>query len=264
MFQHRRVGKSGPKSGLALGRAATLAGGIAVAGVGALAAGAPLASASPVRSVPLTRVVAGGKSKTTNTPSTSNAGYLGNVSGSTTLSVSIKVPKFTCAAGDNPVFIGAYANGSADDNPTGSGENITVNCNGTTASYSASVFADDGPGQSLTVVPGDTVSLSATISASSETDTITDTKTHQSATVTGTGMAVNNLQLTTQGGFGDTGGFAKFHTIKYADINVNGEAFSTLNPTGLNQVDGNGKIMIEAKKIVAAGTAFSLSFKSDS
>ena len=93
---------------------------------------------------------------------------------------------------------------------------------------------------------------------------VTDTKTHQTATATGSGMGVENLQLTTQGGFGDTGGFATFKSIKYASVSVDGGSLSALNPGPLDQVDGSGNIMIKTGKLSKAGNGFALKFVSDS
>jgi hypothetical protein len=247
----------------------SLAGAAAAGGLGAsMVMGASSASASPARSALVTTASAGGRHQTVrkapNPTSTSNAGYIGNTTGPTTLSATFKVPVFSCATGTDTVFIGLFANGSVGDNATGSGGQIVVNCDGTTPSYSATVFADDGPNSSLTVSPGDKVVYTGSAGPTSESYTVADAKTHQTATATGTGMGVENLQFTTQGGFSDTGGFATFKAIKYTKISVDGGPLSALTPGPLDQVDGSGAIMIKTGKLNKAGNGFALKFVSDS
>ena len=243
---------------------AAVAGGLAVP----MVVGASAASAAPARSALVTTASAGGRHQTGRKPpnptSTSNAGYIGNTSGPTTFSTTIKVPTFSCTTGTDNVFIGLYANGSVGDSGTGSGGQIVVSCNGTTPSYSASVFADDGPSSSLTVAPGNKLVFTGTAGPTSESYSVSDAKTHQSASTTGSGMDVQNLQLTTQGGFGDAGGFATFKTVKYASISVDGGSFSALSPGPLDQVDGSGNIMVKTGKLDKAGNGFTLKFVSDS
>jgi hypothetical protein len=244
------------------GRRVLLAtGGLLVAGTGAFALGAPAATAAPARWNSTVVRADGTRATTTRVgQSTSNAGWFGNLSApTTTFSVTIKVPVFTCTARANQeVIIGAYLNGSS----TGSGGSINASCSGTTPSFQAIVFGDDGASSDITVAAGDTVVFQGTAAASGETYTVTDATSAATTSATGTGLEASNIQLTTQAGFSPAGGFAKFKPISYTDITIDGTTLQALAPYGNNQVDASNHVMVRAGAVSKKG--FTLKFVADS
>jgi hypothetical protein len=192
-----------------------------------------------------------------------SAGYLGGTASPAKVKLKLTVPVIDCsAAAPDPLFVQVFLNGTAPGGAfSGSGMDISADCNGTTPEYNAQVVVDDANGPAVAVAPGDIVAFDGSAKARSESYTVTDTNTAQVASATGVGLSIQNLQLTVQGGFNGAPTFPPFTApIKYSAIKVNAAVFSTLNPNGSEQVDASNRLEIRTSVLSGAGDAFSLKF----
>jgi hypothetical protein len=239
-----------------------------LAAVGAVSAASVPGAAASTKALQTTRSASG---RYATAPATignnvGSAGYLGNTSTSAKVKLKVTVPTINCSTSPTgPLFVQVFLNGQlSNSNYTGSGMDIFAYCSGTTPNYSAGLVIDDNNGAGVTVSAGDVLTFDGTAKKKSESYTLTDDNTTQSATGTGAGMTTLNLQLTVQGGQTGSTEFPPFKPmIKYSGIHVNGAVFSTLNPSGNNEVDTSNSLEIQLSALSAAGDAFTLKYVSN-
>jgi hypothetical protein len=115
-----------------------------------------------------------------------------------------KVPKVTCPNKPTyPLTIEDALGGDTSDNVAQAGLQISIQCSGSTPSYTATVIAVD-TSESVNVDPNESIQLKVYENSSSDTSEIqmTDLSNQQTVTETGSGF-VNDVsaQITAQGGY---------------------------------------------------------------
>jgi hypothetical protein len=195
--------------------------------------------------------------------STSNAGYIADPpTALASFTSTVTVPTATCDSSVvNPFFTDDFVNGQLSGGGyAGSGLLLTVSCNGDTPTYQVQLVSDESSGPARTVTPGDVLSLTGTVSASAEKYVYKDVTAGAKATFSGAGLAGGDLQVTTQGGFGTSGGFPLFGTQTFGKLTVDKKTFGKLGVTGLSQVDNEGAVLISASSLTKNGKGFTLTY----
>jgi hypothetical protein len=91
-------------------------------------------------------------------------------------------------------------------------------------------------------------------SQSKEHYTVKDSATGKSVGFSSSGLQVHGVEFETQGLDGEN--FARFTLITYKSIKINGNALATYKPTGTNEVNSSGHVVIRTGTIRAHGTSF--------
>jgi hypothetical protein len=113
------------------------------------------------------------------------------------------------------------------------------------------------------ITAGTQLVLTASVTPTSEQYSLHNKTTGKTTTYTGAGLSTVSLQDTTQFGSGTSGGFAPFKDSAYLDLTVNGQGLDGLPISGVSQVDGAGKVLVQATPLASNGEAFALIYKSN-
>lgn len=242
------------------------AAGLGIAAAFVAAAGAP--AGASVHGHLLTTIDGRGVATTATVgEDTSSAGYVGFPSTSSfSFTATVALPQVTCDQSVfNPTFIDAVVNGSLRTGGTGdSGIQITVQCSGSTPTYTAAGIADGTTLSTASVSAGDEVEIDGTVGATHESYTVKDVTRHTSATFHGQGLIEDvDLQLTTQFGVGTQGGFPIFTQFPYHNITVGGQPFSSIPNEGNSQVDNEDTVLVQASALSTAGKGFLLTYETN-
>jgi hypothetical protein len=174
------------------------------------------------------------------------------------VSITLKVPKITCKKTDTSgdtinTTITGTTTGSAFD---AAGVQVSMTCSGTVASYSAFGIVDNShTTPTITVAPGDVLSIAVIVSTTFETASFGDSNSGQGSYVDGTGFDASQGAVDVQGGSG-SGGFPKFAPVTFTAVRLDNKPFTKDSPTGFDQLDSGGSTQISAGPISAKGTSF--------
>jgi hypothetical protein len=197
--------------------------------------------------------------------STSNAGYLGLPATVTSVTADVIVPTVQCDPSvTNPSFINVFVNGTLPStNISGSGLVVILSCFGLQPHYEVHAVIDNTSTPTVQIAAGDHVTITGTVTATSEHYTINDATKGIGHSFNGAGLANSDAQFTTQFGFGTQGGFPPFTNMAYFNLTVNGQTLGATNNNGFSQVDSVGNVMVQTTHLNAAGKAFALVYKTN-
>lgn len=189
------------------------------------------------------------------------AGYLGDPTGTSTytMSTTFNVPSLQCSASPpSSSFQLFFINGTlAGGEQSESGVAIIQECQGTTPVTDIQIARDGISTATVPVPMGTQISLSASVTSTSESYSATIGSRH--VTWTGAGMTEPFFQASIQGGY-LTGGFPPFSPITYKNLTVDGQPLGDSAYSAFSQVDGAGNVMIQASPLAQTGKAFQLTY----
>jgi hypothetical protein len=179
-----------------------------------------------------------------------------------------KVPKVTCPNKPTyPLTIEDELVGDTSDSVASAGLKISIQCSGSTPSYTSTLFAVNAS-ESENVDPNESIQLKVYENNSSNTSEVqmTDLSNQQTVTETGSGFVGDvSAQLTAQGGYdvngNATGPYPIFTTIPFKNVTADTDDVSTF----LNQwyeADAKNHVMI-ALALNKSGTGLTLTFEKD-
>jgi hypothetical protein len=178
------------------------------------------------------------------------------------------VPEVTCPSKPAyPLTIEDALGGETSDSLGEAGLQISIQCSGSTPSYTATLIAVD-TSESVNVDPNESIQLKVYENSSSDTSEIqmTDLSNQQMVTETGSGFVADvGAQITAQGGYNvngnATGPYPIFTTITFKKVTADTNNVSTFSNQWY-EADAKNRVMI-ALAFNKKGTGFTLTFERD-
>jgi hypothetical protein len=198
-----------------------------------------------------------------------HAGYQLNTHGTATRSAATTfvVPTINCTP-DQPGGFQGMLDGVVLDTPKpstfsphNSAFGVALLCSGTTTDYlGAAQLNGTSQSTTLTILPGDTVTVSASESGTATSATITDTRGSQSQTFSGGGgtivqVAVGSLAVNCQ----DTAKCSpvpKATRSTFTASSIDGKNLRAAHASRVNIVDHSGRVEVSSSTVNGAGTSF--------
>jgi hypothetical protein len=198
-------------------------------------------------------------SASTTTPGPT-AGYATLKSNATEAEGTFVLPTFTCTKATQAADFSIQVTSS----PNGGSGWVYVNCTapGVPPTYRGFACATPSPSSpcssDITPVPGDTITITATTTASQASATVDDVTSNVSTSQTGPGGTQN---FGTNFFIGRLAGqIPTFTKVKFTHCTVNGKPISANAPSSLTMVKNNGTTQATPGPLNSAGNGFSVTF----